>query len=1626
MPGGLRALALAVLLVTASGSVVASWVGEAIGGGGPDGLPALESNLAVPSAVVIGPDGMPWIAARESGQILRLTPSGTIEIVFQGEVVDSVGGVIDDPWDLAFGPNGELAVGERVVTLLLPELSAAPRVVHGGSAVDFGPAGELYLVDFQRTQISRFDPQSGSLEPFAGCPGSIPFCHGSAEGSPALDYRLTSIADIATDAGGNLYIAVPADRILRVDASDQTIRTVIGNGQPGFAGDDGPAASALVDDPTDIAIAPNGDLYFVDSRNFRIRRIDAATGTVTTVAGNGVNGYAGDGGPAIDASFPAISGLAVNAEHDLFVTANLRLRKIDAATGIIDTVAGNGTIFFSGDGYPAHRASISGGATGVDADGNVFVADTFNHRVRRIDASTGIITTYAGTGASTTGIDDDGLQATQVVLPSPVGLSFDAEQNLYVRVDGGVRRIDRDTGIVTTMPAGSLGVVDDLGRDYRVDLASIYRIDPATGTQEHVAGNGTICGVTTGGPASQTSVTAPRSIRFDAAGNIYFVELRLFCDNLQSSSVVRRISHDLQRLDTLTGGVLPSFDHPLNLTFGPAIGVPSLAHAIAVEPGGAVWFTSWAFTARLDPRTGLLERVLGPGGPYAISELLSRPESDLDSLDAEGLSIGPDRSLFLVSAKRVYRVTEGGSPPVAVAAAPASALCAGAHGATVTLDGSSSHDPDDLDSASDSIANHWWYEDYGTPNERLIGKGAVAEAELSIGSHPITLLVRDVRGNEATDEIEIVVTGTGDADGDLIDDCADNCSMMANPTQLDSDANRVGDACDSCWSLGETDGDGDGVCTALDNCPEVANSGQADRDGDGFGDSCDVCPVTFNDEPSASVRCVTAREPVGDCRRVVADVNRPGSIGRVILTGFDRSVPDKIEFHWRGVCSPRTFELLLNGTLLDSWFSYTACSPAFTYSDPALIQSAWRTDGENELRLRTIDGPTRVVRAYATVTAGQRSQTACFVDATGSDCLIPLESGSLRTVGFSDATVLFSNRFAAVSSVVEQPYGPDPLSVSFDLDTSFDGHRLCVSSTVPDAPPLLGISTTGELYEVNPLTAELDRRGFLPIVPVDADYDVATGQAFAASGAEFGVRFDVRDGSKIGQVLNTPFGYENVEFAFGDLIATYDFYWPQEGYAHRSDLLDLDNQTIGDTPVTFPDQRNPLTGFTHDESSGIFWGVIRDIVQNFDPLTGASRTLGYYPSRQFSGIELGPDGFLYLVSEPYSNEPPRLFRVGRDDPRLVAVGDLDLPPTWTLARLTTGGRPGSVDCIDVDSQGETRLAINDTCGPPTARIAPVAPVECVSAAGAAVTLDGSSSTDPNSTPGTQDALVSYEWYLDRGGPQELYLGSGAVLTTTLPFGLHQVTLVVGNAYDERSTATIPVEVVDTQLPTLGLGLTPATLWPPNHDMVEIEATPDASDNCGPPAVRLVSIGSSEPDDAPGGGDGTTTNDMRNAEIGVADTGFALRAERAGDGVGRVYEVTYEAEDRGGLKVTATRRVLVPHSLGGATEPLLIRLHSEASGTTIEWDDVGGAVYYNVVRGDLAAPSLLDSVVQLGSVDCIASGLVANSTAGYEDAGTPQPNAVFYYLAEYHDGWRASGYGSESVAGPRSLSVGDCD
>lgn len=321
---------------------------------------------------------------------------------------------------------------------------------------DYDPTGKvLYQGDGSRRSVNGTNA-GGIISRFAG--GNI--CGPSGNGIPATEARVGNVGGIAVGPDGSVYFT--DNQIVRKVSPNGIITTVAGTGQGGFSGDGGPAIQARFNFPGKLTVGPDGSLYIVDNNNNRVRKV-SPDGIITTIVGTGLTGFSGDDGPATLARITTLNsgaGITIGSDDSLYISdyGNNRVRKI-SPDGIITTVVGNGQIGFSGDNGPATQAKLFGpGGVAIDPNGNLYVADFGNRRVRKVSPN-GIITTVAGQDFSpSAGTGDGGNALMANVLPYDVEVSVDGTLYIAERAIGLIRKVTRDD-IITTV-AGGGGVPD--------------------------------------------------------------------------------------------------------------------------------------------------------------------------------------------------------------------------------------------------------------------------------------------------------------------------------------------------------------------------------------------------------------------------------------------------------------------------------------------------------------------------------------------------------------------------------------------------------------------------------------------------------------------------------------------------------------------------------------------------------------------------------------------------------------------------------------------------------------------------------------------------------------------------------------------------------------------------------------------------------------------------------------------------------------------------------------------------------------------------------------------------------------------------------------------------------------
>jgi uncharacterized protein (TIGR03437 family) len=519
--------------------IITTFAGTGASGYAGDGGAAISAQFNGPTGLTFDQAGNLFVADTGNNVVRRIAPDGTVTKVagsgyagYGGDGGPAIRADLNAPQGVAVDTSGYLYIADTFnnrVRRVAADGSIATFVANGypGFSGDGGPAGgatlffptdvavdsagNLYIADLGDSRIRKV--AAGIIGTIAGSAALAP----AADGFSATSIRLSGPTGLAVDTAGNVYIAEGSigsgsgltegdHRIWRVSPGG-VLASVAGNGLDSFSGDAASASRAQLNTPSGMALDAAGNLFFADTLNHRIRRISPG-GTITTVAGNALPGFSGDGGPASSAELDTPTAVAVDSQGNLYIadSANNRVRKV-TADGTITTFAGNGNAALFGDGGPAAAAALHGPrGVALDAAGNLYIADAQNHCVRMVDTNGQISTVVPS------------LNAPRAVAVAPNGI-------LYVS-DDGIRVIAK--GI-----SGLLGGTDNLKpQALAVDSAGnvnyttgnqVQQVS-ANGTPSLVAGAGSCCYSGDGGPASAALLNQPSGLAVDPAGNVYIAD----------------------------------------------------------------------------------------------------------------------------------------------------------------------------------------------------------------------------------------------------------------------------------------------------------------------------------------------------------------------------------------------------------------------------------------------------------------------------------------------------------------------------------------------------------------------------------------------------------------------------------------------------------------------------------------------------------------------------------------------------------------------------------------------------------------------------------------------------------------------------------------------------------------------------------------------------------------------------------------------------------------------------------------------------------------------------------------------------------------------------------------------
>ena len=514
--------------------IITTFAGTGESGSTGDGGPAIEAALDRPVDVAVGPDGAVFVAELNGHRVRRIGPDGIITtyagIGFPGYAGDGGPAVLaslNAPRSVEVDSDGNVYIADwrnrviRKVTrdgsiITMAGLASEGRLREGRPAFSvalppplglaLGPAGHIYVILQGTRKIHVLRPPSETAvdDPCGGAPtapfrGAVAVADASAtivagdtelgfggDGGPISEALFLLPQSFAVGEDGRIFIADTGNHRIRIVSSEGVIETFAGTGEPGYGGNGGPATQAKLSSPKAVHVDGGGIVYFFDSGNFRIRRIDLC-GLIETVAGDGRPGSGGDGGPALIASFRDVTGLAFDDDGNMFVAdpASNRVRVI-SKEGFIETFAGTGKAESGGDGGPAKSAFLDGPVdVATFADGSVLIAEQRAGKVRLVDRS-GTISTLTGPGPPDAEFEGP---VGQVRMQDPASLEVDIDGNVYVA-------------------QLTAGLVSRIGVDGNVSI---------------VAGNPAGTGVS-GDPATEVAIPAPLVVSLDRNGNLFVLE----------------------------------------------------------------------------------------------------------------------------------------------------------------------------------------------------------------------------------------------------------------------------------------------------------------------------------------------------------------------------------------------------------------------------------------------------------------------------------------------------------------------------------------------------------------------------------------------------------------------------------------------------------------------------------------------------------------------------------------------------------------------------------------------------------------------------------------------------------------------------------------------------------------------------------------------------------------------------------------------------------------------------------------------------------------------------------------------------------------------------------------------
>ena len=869
-----------------------------------------------------------------------------------------------------------------------------------------------------------------------------------------------------------------------------------------------------------------------------------------------------------------------------------------------------------------------------------------------------------------------------------------------------------------------------------------------------------------------------------------------------------------------------------------------------------------------------------------------------------------------------------------------------------------------------------------------------------------------------------------DTDGDGFQDlpgvpftCSlDNCPGVPNPAQTDRDADGRGDACDLCPSDPGNDIDGDGLCASVDNCPAAANPEQADGDADTVGDACDNCPATAN-----AGQADADADGHGDLCDVCPSIANPGQ--------YDPDadgVGDACD-NCPTVANPDQADVNHDG-------SGDACQPILE-----IAQVSRETADTLVVRGRARDPQGEDLAGAIRIISGGGERIELQDALLTSGCSLGYAPGGVpgEGIGFTWSAAGDPYLFDLDSSMGCHDGIPDylinlgtcahPLG-AFDTLLPLWGLEMpisvCIRRTAEQSGgidlSILEMTPESALVSVDIVTVRIDlpfEGGIPPRIPLSG----------MVAGESHRLVITVTDGNTAPVQIAVPFAYQ------GEQFMRFEFGVAPQASVAADAAVECAGDAAGHVTLDGSSSSDEdSTPGTHDDIVAFIWYEAYG--------TAAQALLGSGEMLRVT-LPLGAHAITLVVTDS----------AGESDTAAMTVTVVDMSPPALTCPVTPnggagpvaecagpGGAPVAVVATALDACSGAVLVVNDrtsagadasgvyplgttsvgftatdasgnvaACTVPVTVVDTTPPVLDCPAAQAAIECSGAGGAYAALAATAHDLCGGVVTLLNDHTP------NGGDASGPYLLGTTNVGFTATDARGNPAGCATSVTVVDTQAPALTLYTDPMTLWPPNHEMVPVSVAWQVADLCDPAtSVSLVSIVSSEPDDAAGKDDGETLGDIGGAAAGTPDPEVLLRAERNGRGSGRTYTLTYRAVDASGHATAALAVVTVPHDQGHGPEPLLLRIEpTPDAGARIYWPAVPEAEAYELIRGRLSDLRLEEREVRLGLVQGLARVADTWVDAGDSD-DIPPVGEGYFYLVQSRQGGKGTGYGTESCPWPR--------